>query len=352
MLIHKSLVNVSYTILYNAFLEAFRDYPVDLHLSFQEFFHMLERRGFNREKSIGIFETSNGVLAGFMMNGCREWNGEITAYDLATGVIPEYRGKGLSKRMFSALKKELKQEKTGQYLLEVIKSNTPALELYKSQKFIVQREFSVFTLSEKYKEIEIEKAFNYRIDTLLPLTFGDWKKVKEYWDFTPSWQNSTDSIIAADGQFYFVTFRYGRSIIAYGFIDPKTGDIPQFAVSLKYRKRGLGTHLLSLLIEASKTTEVRVANIEDCKNSEGMKALLRKFGFEQTSAQYEMLLILDNDIIKKQKQEERERKKKEREEEKLRIKELKDAEKEAAERKKFEERQRRLEEIIYGNREI
>lgn len=116
---YRSLENVGIEQIYNTFIKAFSDYQVKVYDSLDNFIHRLNYEGYNGKASIGSFE--NGKLVGFMLNGIRKWNGQITAYDMGTGIIKQYRNKGLTTNMFSKVKSNLIDMGVNQYLLEVIK---------------------------------------------------------------------------------------------------------------------------------------------------------------------------------------------------------------------------------------
>jgi ribosomal protein S18 acetylase RimI-like enzyme len=120
---------------------------------------MLLRRGYNSEFSIGAFD--NGELVGFVLNGLRNWDGKLTAYDTGTGVVNNYRKQGITTNIIHNIKGLLKEKGVNQYLLEVIRSNTAAFELYKKQGFEIIRNFECFQLDKsKYNMKSIYEVKN------------------------------------------------------------------------------------------------------------------------------------------------------------------------------------------------
>jgi len=148
MIEYKTLEGIDTEILYTVFLNAFKDYQVNMEISLLKFNELLISRGYNSQISMGAFE--NGELVGFVFNGLRKWNEKPTAYDTGTGVIREYRKQGITSNLMLNIKNLLKSKKIYQYLLEVIKTNTNALELYKKQGFEIVREFECYRLEKKY----------------------------------------------------------------------------------------------------------------------------------------------------------------------------------------------------------
>ena len=279
MLAYRTLNNASIETLHEAFQNAFSDYQVEMNLPIETFKQMLQRRGYAPEISIGAFKDDR--LVGFVLNGLRNLNGKTTVYDIGTGVIIEYRRQGVTSNMLLNVKEVLKQNQIEQYLLEVIQSNTSALQLYKKEGFKIRRNFSCFKIDKKsYAPVK-----NHKVEHTDQMA---WEQLREFWDFEPSWQNSIDSVNAVSKEFLYSIVHYDNTIAGYGIINKKTGDIPQIAVKKVYRGKGIGRSIVTDLIENTESQKISTLNVDD--ESKCMKDFLIKLGFEPTVSQYEMLL--------------------------------------------------------------
>lgn len=89
-------------------------------------------------------------MVGFILNGLRSWNGKTTVYDIGTGVIIDYRRQGITSNMLLNVKEILKQKQVEQYLLEIIQSNTSAVQFYKKEGFKVKRKSLRCDVSRMY----------------------------------------------------------------------------------------------------------------------------------------------------------------------------------------------------------
>ena len=178
----KQLTNTSFNDIYNAFALAFSDYVVQMKLTEEQLLHMVERRGCDLNLSFGAFD--NNKLVGFTLNGVGNWKGKLTAYDTGTGIIKEYRGQGISKRLFNESLPILRENNISNYLLEVIKTNTPAYELYKKMGFSVTRELGFFII-EDANQIIIKEDSDKSLNIQVPNN-EDWEVYKSFWDFHPS----------------------------------------------------------------------------------------------------------------------------------------------------------------------
>ncbi len=280
----KILTGVPEEILHEAFVEAFSDYQVKMDLPLWKFQGMLKRRGFNSDFSMGYF--SEGKLVGFIFNGYREYRGRKTVYDLGTAVLPGYRNKGITSKVFKEVQKLLKEKEVEVYVLEVIQSNAPAVELYKKNGFIVTRSFNCLNYN-KEKEITFK---NTEEITLKPLEITDkgLMALSYFWDFYPSWQNSIASVVAYREAFQGVIAVQEGEIVGYGIIDKKTGDIPQLAVDKNRRRQGIGTAILAYLKDNTEAKGMVILNLED--GASNLEKFLISRGFESGVTQYEMTL--------------------------------------------------------------
>lgn len=90
----RSLENIGFDTLFNAFERAFADY--EIRFEKEEVRRMLTRRGYVPRLSFGAFD--NGAIIAFTLNGIGMFNGVSTAYDTGTGTVKEYRGQGIAEK--------------------------------------------------------------------------------------------------------------------------------------------------------------------------------------------------------------------------------------------------------------
>lgn len=281
---YRTLADVNTEDIHRAFVDAFSDYQVKMDLPLWKLQNMLQRRGYVAEKSMGAFK--DGMLVGFILNGCRMWADKLTIYDLGTGVIPEHRKKGLTTKLFQRVLEQLRAESVEQYLLEVIQQNTAAYELYSKKGFEISRTFSCYKLQKsQYKPQNV-----YKVDKTAAFTEAKWTEMKKFWDFEPSWQNSVESVCAASEEFDFYTVSMEGNVVGYGIIERKTGDIPQIAVDRNHRNKGIGGSIMSVLVNCTEADQVAVLNVDD--GSKVTKEYLCELGFEHYVDQYEMIMDL------------------------------------------------------------
>lgn len=287
MYTYEKLGSTDIQTVHRAFVEAFSDYEVTFSISLEAFQIMLKRRGCDLESSIGAFKEPGHELVGFILNGIRTWERKLTAYDTATGITPANRNKGISNRMFRASMEVLERKNVEQYLLEVLQNNKIAYEIYKKQGFSVSRSYSVFELDGAGF---LSGARAHSIEYVKEIKPEEWKQLQLFWDCSPSWQNSIDSVCAAPEVFVYAVAYLEKEIVGYGIVDKNTGDVPQIAVSKEHRQKGIGTNIAAALQRSTAANTLRVVNVDDA--CEEMKLFLHGLGFKQINSQYEMLYQL------------------------------------------------------------
>jgi len=234
MYIYSTLENTSVQTLFLAYLQAFEDFPSTKNVSIESFQNMLQIRGYIPEISMGAFDKSNHILASFILNGFRTWNGKSTVYDILSGTVPSYRRQGIANTLFEKLRILLRQEYAEQYLTEVKKENTAAIELYKKQGFEIRRGLSSFKLK---KENHNKTTSAYKIEYFTEIKQNEWEQLKSFWEFQPSWENSISSINAVKGIMNYALVCLDNNIIGYGVVNKNTGDIPQLAIHVGNTQR-------------------------------------------------------------------------------------------------------------------
>ncbi len=272
-----SLSNVSIEEIYRSFIDAFKDYEVKIDMSIDKFNEMLITRSYNKEFSVGFYEKS--VLVGFLLVGYRKIGNKKVLYDTGTGVIEEYRRKGIGNRLLNETKKIMKENDINTFLLEVLENNLSAIELYKNSGFFIKRKFNCFEITEvtdhdgciiekEVKEIDIKARF------------------EEYCSFEPSWQNSFDSYLNVRDNYSLLTWENEKTIIGYGIIHKYNGNVMQIGLKPDYRSIQYLSKIINGLIKRTSSSRVKYLNVED--RSE-IDRLLKKLNQIKIAGQYEMI---------------------------------------------------------------
>lgn len=279
-----SLTKVPFEAVADAFLEAFADYGMTL--DYESLAAMLKRRGARFDLSFAAF--AGNRIVSFIINGVGEFAGQTTAYDTGTGTVKEFRGRGLTDRIFNYSVSRLVEAGVERYLLEVLTHNAPAVKIYSRQGFSVVREFECYTApnAQAAAQLSAKVAAAVRVEAV---SVADIERHAEFMDFAPSWQNSLESVKRNPEAFLCLMAYDGERPIGWGVSETAYGDITLLAVDRRYRRRGVGSRLLLELIKKNHIGSAKVLNIEDSEAAEPAKRFLESVGFSLSCRQYEMV---------------------------------------------------------------
>jgi ribosomal protein S18 acetylase RimI-like enzyme len=263
-------------------VEAFADYYVPFDLTERQFRNHLTMNNVDLTQSVGAFDGDE--MVGFTLNGFGDWNSIPTVYDAGTGVLPEYRRRGISESMFRMMMPVFKEKGIQQYLLEVIAQNSAALNLYKKLGFAIQREL---LLMENDGDIRpsTKKAVGVQI---AEMPFPEKDLFASFWDGQPSWQNSSEAVARSIKTKRLLGAFVAGKCVGYIAFSSGRGQVAQLAVHREYRRRGIGTRLLEEMgKETGKKHKLQVVNL-DSSITYAVR-FFQKRGFTTRLAQYEMI---------------------------------------------------------------
>ena len=277
---YRLLATADFHPLYECFLEAFSDYQVDMQMSEEQFRQRVVRDRVELESSAGAFDEDR--MIGFYMNGRGVWEGKQTAYDAGTGVVPDYRRRGVAEELFDFMMPQLKERGITQYLLEVLTSNERAVALYRKIGFEEVRHLAVLRSKAIMKTSgDVEGVSIRRMEE------PDWDVFCAYWDGKPSWQSSIDAVESVRDQREIVGAFVDEKCVGYGIVHQPSGLLMQMAVGSAFRRRGIGRKILAAL---SGKEILKINNVDE--ELKGTLAFFKACGFEVVLRQFEMIRTL------------------------------------------------------------
>lgn len=239
------------------------------------------------DTSVGVFDGER--IVGFTLIGIDIWRGTLSAFDIGTGIVKEFRGKGIAHQMFDFALPKLRKSGVKKFILEVIQTNEPAIKAYREAGFQIIRELDCF-------ELEVKKA-NLKRKADLPLKIRRVRKnilplFRDSLDWEPSWENSFSAVMRMpDDVILYGALSDGvhAGILAYC---PFLNWIMLVVVKRDYRRKGVASRLLAKALRyvSHKNTTVKLLNV-DHSDTEMIK-FLEKDGFQLFVRQYEMEFIL------------------------------------------------------------
>ena len=274
----ETLSATSTKVAHMAMMEAFSDYIVPIKLTLDQFEMKLKRD--NVVADLSPIAIDIGRIVGFNLLGLGEWNGKLTAYDGATGVIPSHRGQKLTQQLFDHILPKLKSSNVEQVLLEVIIGNDAAIHVYKKMGFEVTRDLICYK-GEPTLDHKLPEGFSY-----VGISNAEWDKMTAWHDFQPSWQNSLFATRNVENRYELIGVLKEGVLVGYGAIYHETGYLAHFAIDPEYRRNGLGGKLLSFIASYMKKP-ITTVNIE--ANDLATNAFLNKIGMKEILRQHEMI---------------------------------------------------------------
>ena len=284
----RNLDGITFTTIYETFLEAFRDYAVDVnYMNTERLGNRAIKNGYQSHVSAGAFE--NGKLVGFTLVGIDRSFIKPAAFDIMTGIAKEFRGQRVAGKMFELIKAGLLNEGIQQFYLEVLQENEPAVKAYKKQGFEIERYFNCYELNPD----DFVQVMKLNIPlSLKEISKSEIEDFTTFADFPPSWENSFSSIQRIPDDLIIIAANYTIKKVGLIIYYPALNWIMNILVDPVYRNMGVGSALLEKLLGklGNNANAIRFLNIPD--DDYMLNDFLINSGFKSLTKQYEMVLEL------------------------------------------------------------
>ncbi|MFC7372810.1 GNAT family N-acetyltransferase [Fictibacillus iocasae] len=113
--------------------EAFSQYYSDMTMDMDRFLQKISGEGLSLEHSVAAVHENK--LVGFVLNGFREIDGKVYAWNGGTAILPECRGMKIGERLIAACLDIYKEKNADIAILEAISENTRAIRLYEKMGY-------------------------------------------------------------------------------------------------------------------------------------------------------------------------------------------------------------------------
>lgn len=138
----KTLNHSTFAQVVDCFLEAFQDYFVPMPTDPEYYRNRWKSSQIEFDLSFGMYDGEK--LVGFILHGIDKRGGELVAYNAGTGVIAQYRGQRIVKRIYEEALPILKSNGVTRSILEVITKNDFAIRAYEKVGFEIRRTLLCF----------------------------------------------------------------------------------------------------------------------------------------------------------------------------------------------------------------
>lgn len=276
----KTLENTSVSEILNAFNLAFSDYVTPLQLTENQLKNKIIAEDVDLNWSVGAFE--NNQLIGYILHGWR--NNKL--YNGGTGVIPEFRGKQITAKLYDFIFEKIKNTSISSIQLEVITENTKAISIYEKIGFEKIRTLNYYKGTLNFESFVSSKDELECIETEL-------NNINTTTDYHPSWQNNSVSISnlsKIEDIKYFQLFHKKKNI---GFLifNATSKKIHQIKIDEnEFDRRALISKELFYIISKKYSNTFVVTNIDE--SSVNTNEIFESVGLSCFLKQYEMILNL------------------------------------------------------------
>lgn len=192
--------------------EGFKGYFVDMTLTLDKLLDRLTASRVSPEYSLIAFDGEQPV--GFLFNSIQVTGDKKLAWNGGTGVIPDYRGKGVGKELVKATIDVYKANSVDLASLEAITTNHSAINLYKRFGYEVIDELTYLQTTEP--RFTSPAVTGYEVVNVHPSAVG---RLGFYRELSP-WQCQWPSLALRGGE-AIVAFDSGKTPIAYALFEKR-----------------------------------------------------------------------------------------------------------------------------------
>lgn len=253
----ETLEGIGTNVILDVFNLSFSDYFIPLKLTEEDLISKMLVDKINLNLSVGVFE--QGQLIAFILHGIDNINDQKVVYNGGTGVIPNKRGKGLTKQMYRFILPLMVKEGVSKLTLEVISKNVQAIKSYKKIGFVEKKTLMCYKGDIK----AVDKNVLVKIKNLDKY---NWVLMRSFWDINPTWQNTIQSIQANKGKMIALGAYVENKMLAYLIYNPFNKRIQQIAVNRQYRQQGIASALIDELVK-KEGYSIGVINVDENASS-------------------------------------------------------------------------------------
>lgn len=271
-MIIKNLKDTKFEIIVSCFIQAFENYFIEMPKDYNYYKKRWTNSKVNYEFSFGIFNQDK--LVGFILNVIDNRKEYLTAYNAGTGILPDYRGKKLVKKLYEFALDQFKKNNINKCSLEVIIANKFAIKAYANVGFKINRELVSFKgiINIKKETFRLkELKFNNIIWNNLP------NQESYAWDF------QKESIKHLKLRYFELL--EDNKVIAYFIINPENNYLMQFDLLDQNQN---WNQLFNAIKSISK--EIKIINVS--KQLKEKINAIKTIDLTKIVSQYEMDLIL------------------------------------------------------------
>jgi ribosomal protein S18 acetylase RimI-like enzyme len=268
---------------YQAFKIGFSDYIVKMEISKEDFIsRFFGPEGNSLEHSFIALYENNPV--GVILGGIKVYENIKTIRCGALAISPDFRGKGISHKLFELHKEEAIKNGCKQLFLEVIVGNDRAINFYKKLGYEKVYDLSYFSLPDL---TDLNNNLSTSNVVVKSIEISEFQKTIQKWDYHINWQNDIDYLSKTPTNVYYGAY-IDNEIVGCIAANP-SGKVSFIMVDQNQRIKGIGRFLLNTVIKELDLSKMSIS----FPNNSLLEGFLNHLGFKKDSiSQYEMYLSL------------------------------------------------------------
>jgi ribosomal protein S18 acetylase RimI-like enzyme len=268
---------------YQAFKIGFSDYIVKMEISKEDFIsRFFGPEGNSLEHSFIALYENNPV--GVILGGIKVYENIKTIRCGALAISPDFRGKGISHKLFELHKEEAIKNGCKQLFLEVIVGNDRAINFYKKLGYEKVYDLSYFSLPDL---TDLNNNLSTSNVVVKSIEISEFQKTIQKWDYHINWQNDIDYLSKTPTNVYYGAY-IDNEIVGCIAANP-SGKVSFIMVDQNQRIKGIGRFLLNTVFKELDLSKMSIS----FPNNSLLEGFLNHLGFKKDSiSQYEMYLSL------------------------------------------------------------
>jgi ribosomal protein S18 acetylase RimI-like enzyme len=269
---------------YDCYMEAFRDYYLDI--SYMTLGIMQSRARMDRvdySYSVGAF--TGDKMIGFILIAIDRMNEELCAFDAGTGVIGDFRGKGVTGAMFNYGLSKLGSIGIKKFILEVLQENQPAIKAYQKAGFSIARDFVCYRIQPK-NFVRRETTLDNIVVRTIPKTLL--KQYLSFLDYEVSWEYAYSAIKNIREKLTIKGAFTENNCVGFIVFYPTLNWIFMLGVKEECNDKGIEYILLEQIIQ-DVSRDVQEIKFNNIPPRHRLCNVLEAANFELYTTQYEMI---------------------------------------------------------------
>ncbi|WP_459503487.1 GNAT family N-acetyltransferase [Bacillus sp. C1] len=282
MMEYKKCSEVHINFVYEAFRDGFSDYMIKMDVSKNDFIkRFFGPEGNKLEHSYLALDEDKPI--GVILGGIKNYESIKTMRCGTLAIHPDFRGAGVSHKLFELHHEEAIKNGCQQLFLEVIVGNDRAIQFYKKLGYEKVYDLSYYHV----KDLSNLTSKNVQNVEIKQIQFDEFQhEVQKWLNFHMNWQNDIDYMEKTNNFYYGA---YIDNNLKGCLCVNNSGKISFLFVDKENRGVGIATKLLQ-----TASIERQLSNLSISFSNNGLlEGFIKKCGFKKSSlAQYEMYLTL------------------------------------------------------------